>query len=109
MNPLLARASELLGLGIRAQDRSLYTFASIRYVQAEESLASLVVLRDNKTISLSPREETVLFNIFHMLKERLRDVTSKMTNGSPAMSGKKNRDSAREAFETVLCEMDEFL
>lgn len=109
MNPLLTRAQELLDLGIKAQNRGLYTFASIRYVQAWEALVSLVVLRDNKIIALSPREETILFNIFHMVKERLRDATSKMTNGSPAMSGKKNRDSAREAFETILCEIDEFL
>jgi hypothetical protein len=55
----LTRAQELLDLGIKAQNRGLYTFASIRYVQAWEALVSLVVLRDNKIIALSPREETI--------------------------------------------------
>ena len=109
MNPLLKRAQELLDLGIKAENRGLYTFASIRYVQVWESLVSLVVLRDNKIIILSHREETVLFNIFHIIKTRLRDVTSKITNGSPSMSGRKSRDSAREAFEALLREMEEFM
>jgi hypothetical protein len=109
VNPLLTRAQELLDLGIKAEKRGLYSFASIRYIQIWESLFSLVALREANLIALSSREETVLFNIFHMIKTRLRDVTAKMTNGSPSMSGRKNRDSPREAFETVLREMEEFM
>lgn len=108
MNPLIAHAQELIDLGIKAEKKEFYTLASVRYTMVWNTLFNLVLLRENKSITLSPQEEMVMSNLYHVIKARLRDIVPKMVDGYPAMAGKRHRDSPREAFNTILQEMEEF-
>lgn len=108
MNPLLDDAENFINLGIRAEKRGLYTLANVRYSQAWTMLYSLIRLREEEQIKLSPQDETRISNMYHVLRMRMEGSFKKLRNGSK-MSGKEGHDSVRGAFETILDEMIEFM